>query len=86
MLYNLDKARTSIRKNRQVVLMEGFMDVLAANSVGVMNVVATMGTSLTNQHITKLKRLVEQITICYDGDTPDLMQRNERRSYCIQSE
>ncbi len=67
-LYNLDKARTSIRKNRQVVLMEGFMDVLAANSVGVMNAVATMGTSLTNQHITKLKRLVEQITICYDGD------------------
>ena len=68
MLYNLDKARTSIRKNRQIVLMEGFMDVLATNSVGVMNVVATMGTSLTNQHITKLKRLVEQITICYDGD------------------
>lgn len=67
-LYNLDKARTSIRKNRQVVLMEGFMDVLAATSVGVANAVATMGTSLTNQHITKLKRLVEQITICYDGD------------------
>ncbi|MGE7927379.1 DNA primase [Lysinibacillus xylanilyticus] len=67
-LYNLDKARTSIRKNRQVVLMEGFMDVLAATSVGVTNAVATMGTSLTNQHITKLKRLVEQITICYDGD------------------
>lgn len=67
-LYNLDRARTSIRKNRQVVLMEGFMDVLAASSVGVTNAVATMGTSLTNQHITKLKRLVEQVTICYDGD------------------
>ncbi|WP_264988347.1 DNA primase [Lysinibacillus piscis] len=67
-LYNLDKARTSIRKNRHVILMEGFMDVLAANSVGITNTVATMGTALTNQHITKLKRLVEQITICYDGD------------------
>lgn len=67
-LFNLDKARTSIRKKRQVILMEGFMDVLAANQAGVYNAVATMGTSLTVQHVTKLKRLVEQIIICYDGD------------------
>ncbi|HWL13145.1 MAG TPA: toprim domain-containing protein, partial [Ureibacillus sp.] len=67
-LYNLDKARTVIRKKRQVILMEGFMDVLAANQTGVYNAVATMGTSLTPQHITKLKRLSEQIIICYDGD------------------
>ena len=67
-LYNLDKARASIRKNRQVIIMEGFADVLAANRAGIFNVVSTMGTSLTPQHITKLKRLVEQVTICYDGD------------------
>lgn len=67
-LYNLDKARASIRKTRKVVLMEGFVDVLAANRAGVYNAVATMGTSLTPQHVQKLKRLVEQITICYDGD------------------
>lgn len=67
-LYNLDKARASIRKSRQVILMEGFVDVLAANKAGVFNAVATMGTSLTPQHIQKLKRLVEQVTICYDGD------------------
>lgn len=67
-LYNLDKARAAIRKSRQVVLMEGFIDVLSANRAGVYNAVATMGTSLTTQHITKLKRLVQQVTICYDGD------------------
>ncbi|BDH62251.1 DNA primase [Lysinibacillus sp. PLM2] len=67
-LYNLDKARGSIRKSGQVILMEGFMDVLAANQAGIYNAVATMGTSLTPQHITKLKRLVEKIIICYDGD------------------
>lgn len=67
-LYNLDKARASIRKTRQVILMEGFIDVLAANRAGVYNAVATMGTSLTAQHITKLKRLVQQVTVCYDGD------------------
>lgn len=84
-LYNLDKARTSIRKNRQVVLMEGFMDVLAATSVGVANAVATMGTSLTNQHITKLKRLVEQITICYDGDNAGF-DAAKRAAQLLQSE
>lgn len=67
-LYNLDKARAAIRKSRQVILMEGFIDVLAANRAGVYNAVATMGTSLTTQHITKLKRLVQQVTVCYDGD------------------
>lgn len=67
-LYNLDKARASIRKTRQVILMEGFIDVLAANRAGIYNAVATMGTSLTPQHITKLKRLVQQVTVCYDGD------------------
>ncbi|MGE7666517.1 DNA primase [Ureibacillus composti] len=67
-LFNLDKARTSIRKNRQVILMEGFIDVLAANQAGVYNAVATMGTSLTTQHVTKLKRLVDKIILCYDGD------------------
>ena len=67
-LYNLDKARPAIRKSRQVILMEGFMDVLAASRAGVNNAVATMGTSLTTQHIQKLKRLVEQIIVCYDGD------------------
>lgn len=67
-LFNLHKARTSIRKKRQVILMEGFMDVLAANQGGLFNAVATMGTSLTEQHITKIKRLVNNVILCYDGD------------------
>ncbi|SOC36318.1 DNA primase [Ureibacillus acetophenoni] len=71
-LFNLDKARSSIRKTGQAILMEGFMDVLATNQTGVFNAVATMGTSLTPQHITKLKRLVEKIIICYDGDNAGL--------------
>ena len=71
-LYNLDRARPSIRKERRVILMEGFMDVLAAAKAGVTNAVATMGTSLTDQHCHKLKRLAEQITICYDGDQAGL--------------
>lgn len=67
-LFNLDKARASIRKKRQVILMEGFMDVLAAQKAGIDNAVATMGTSLTKEHITRLKRLVRNVVVCYDGD------------------
>lgn len=67
-LYNLHKARTSIRKKRQVILMEGFMDVLSANQGGLYNAVASMGTSLTEQQMTKLKRLTNNVIISYDGD------------------
>lgn len=66
--FNLDKARATIRKHHHIIIMEGFMDVLAAVRAGIPNAVATMGTSLTPQHVTKLKRLVQQVTICYDGD------------------
>ncbi len=67
-LYNLDKARLDIRKERAVVIFEGFLDVIAASKAGVNNSVATMGTALTSQHITKLNRLTSQVTLCYDGD------------------
>ncbi|MGG0656658.1 DNA primase [Rummeliibacillus pycnus] len=67
-LYNLDQARPIIRKERNVVLFEGFMDVLSAKRAGVFNGVASMGTALTVQHMTKLKRLSDHIIVCYDGD------------------
>ncbi|MCT6922564.1 DNA primase [Metasolibacillus sp.] len=84
-LYNLDRARATIRKTRQVVLMEGFVDVLAATNAGVTNAVATMGTSLTPQHIQRLKRLVEQITVCYDGDSAG-MEGARRSAHLLKAE
>lgn len=48
---------------------EGFFDVIASFQAGVKNVVATMGTNLTEKHITLLKKLTNQIVIAYDGDT-----------------
>ena len=68
-LYNLDVARPIIRKKRKVIVMEGFMDVMAAAKAGIINTVGTMGTSLTQQHVSKLKRLTDSVTICYDGDS-----------------
>ncbi|CAM3809386.1 DNA primase [Mesobacillus zeae] len=67
-LYNFSRARPSIRKQQQAVLFEGFADVIAADRSGVENGVATMGTSLTDEHISILKRNVESVIICYDSD------------------
>ena len=67
-LYNLDKARLDIRKQRNVIIFEGFLDVISASKAGITNGVATMGTALTSQHITKLKRLTTNVTLCFDGD------------------
>ena len=67
-LYNVHQARSAIRKNRKIVLFEGFMDVIAAGKAGVDNALATMGTSLTSQHIRLMKRFAQDIVICFDGD------------------
>jgi DNA primase len=67
-LYNLDKARLEIRKHQNIVVFEGFLDVIAASKAGITNGVATMGTALTSQHITKINRLTSNVTLCYDGD------------------
>lgn len=69
-LYNFHLARPSIRKLQQVVLFEGFADCIAADRAGVENGVATMGTSLTSDHIALIRRNTEAVTICYDSDNP----------------
>lgn len=68
MLYNLHQARPAIRKSKQVVLYEGYMDVIKSWSAGVKNGIATMGTALTEEHCTILARQAEEIVISYDGD------------------
>ncbi|BAK95346.1 DNA primase [Tetragenococcus halophilus] len=67
-LFNFDKARSSIRKNGTVYLFEGFMDVLAAYRSGATNGIASMGTSLTNEQIAAVTRLAQELVLCYDGD------------------
>ncbi|MGG4143162.1 DNA primase [Paenibacillus algorifonticola] len=66
--YNLHHARPAIRKSKQVVLFEGYMDVIKSWSAGVNNGVATMGTALTEEHCAILGRQAEEIILCYDGD------------------
>lgn len=84
-LYNLDVARPIIRKKRKVIVMEGFMDVMAAAKAGITNTVGTMGTSLTQQHVSKLKRLTDSVIICYDGDSAG-WEAAKRASQLLMSE
>ncbi|MBF0711467.1 DNA primase [Staphylococcus capitis] len=68
LLYNLDKARKSIRQNDEIVLLEGFMDVIKSDYAGLKQVVAGMGTQLSQEHMTFLKKLTNNITLMFDGD------------------
>ena len=67
-LYNLDKARQSIYKAQRLLLVEGYMDVIMLHQSGIENVVASSGTSLSENHARLLKRFVPEIVIVYDGD------------------
>lgn len=69
-LFNLSNAKKEIREKSNVILFEGFMDVISAYKAGVTNGVASMGTSLTDDQLYTLSRLTNQINVCYDGDDP----------------
>lgn len=67
-LYGLFEGQKSIRSKNQVIIVEGYMDVIALNQFGINNVVATMGTAITDEHIKKLFRLCDNIYYAFDGD------------------
>jgi DNA primase len=71
-LFNLHRARSAIRKLGVVVIFEGFGDVIRAWEAGVDNGVATMGTALTESHARMIRRMAEQVIVCYDGDQAGL--------------
>jgi len=67
-LYGLFLARDAIHKSGQVVVVEGYMDVVALAQHGVEYAVATLGTSTTPVHAQKLFRMADTVVFCFDGD------------------
>ena len=67
-LYNLDFARKLSNKVEYIYLVEGYMDVVSLSSKGIENVVANLGTSLTDRQVTILNQFYDDIIICFDGD------------------
>jgi len=67
-LYNLDYARKLSNKIENVYLVEGYMDVVGLRSKGIENVVANLGTSLTDRQVSVLNQFYDDLIICFDGD------------------
>ncbi len=72
LLYHFNEALPEIRRNKQVILFEGFFDVISSYHAGIQNGVATMGTSLTIDQAKLIKQFTDSIIIAYDGDNPGM--------------
>ena len=77
LIYHLNDAKLAIRRYNRVLLFEGFLDVISAVEAGFVESVATMGTALTDDHSRELRRLTDQIILCFDGDKAGLAAANE---------
>ena len=67
-LYGLFEARSAIRQSGYVLVVEGYMDVVALAQLGFPNAVATLGTACTAEHVQKLFRFTESVVFSFDGD------------------
>jgi len=67
-LYGIDKAKSAIRQQDMVVIVEGYMDVIIAHQYGFNNVVASMGTSVTEKQMNTLKKLTRNLALALDAD------------------
>lgn len=67
-LYGWPQAQNAMHQSKRVLVVEGYMDVLALAQYGIQYVVATLGTAATVDHVEKLFRTVPEIVFCFDGD------------------
>lgn len=68
LLYHYHLGRIHMRKAGRAILLEGYADVIAAQKAGFQETVATMGTALTEEQAKIIRRTVDDVIICYDGD------------------
>ena len=69
-LYHYNASKEHVRLKKYVIVMEGFMDVIRASTIGIKNTVALMGTALTDDQISLIKKLSQNVYLCLDGDNP----------------
>lgn len=68
-LYGLYEVRKKTRQLDEILVLEGYMDVIALAQFGLTNAVATLGTATSEEHVKRLFQLVNNIVFCFDGDT-----------------
>ncbi len=85
-LYGIDHAKQSIKQRNFVVIVEGNMDVIAANSSGVENTIAVSGTAMTRDHIHILKRYTNQFTLFFDADEAGMVAARRSALLCLKED
>lgn len=83
-LYGLYQAKKDILKMRQVLVVEGYVDVVACSQLGVLNAVAPLGTSLTEDQIKIIRRMAEEIVLMFDGDAAGQQAALKAARLCLQ--
>ena len=68
LLYNYENARKSILDKDEIIICEGFMDVIRLYTIGVENAVATMGTAVTKEQLNLIRKLTNNVILLFDGD------------------
>jgi DNA primase len=68
LLYNFDQAKSEIKRSDMIVVVEGYMDVIASWKTSIRNVVASSGTALTEDHLRLIKRLTNKVSFAFDSD------------------
>ncbi len=67
-LYNFHSAKISANLKKELIVVEGFMDVIALYKSGIKNAIATMGTAFTNEHNKKISSIVNNVILAFDSD------------------
>ncbi len=84
MFYGLFQALSSLREQKSAVLVEGYLDVIGFHSKGIQNVVAPLGTSLTQEQVRILHNYVDQLILCFDGDNAGRKAAFRAVEICLQ--
>ncbi len=82
-LYGLNLAYEAVRKQDYVLLVEGYLDVITAHQEGILNIVATLGTALTERHLRKLRRYTRNLALFFDSDAAGLKAAERSFDLCV---
>lgn len=85
-LYGISRAKSEIRQQKSVLLVEGNMDVIAAHQAGIQNTVAVSGTALTEEHLNIIKRYTDNIKMCFDMDSAGEAATKKSLRLCFEKE
>ncbi len=82
-LYGLNLSKDGIRKSREAILVEGYLDLIRLSQEGFTEVVAGTGTALTTQQAAMIRRFADRVFICYDGDAAGLKAARRGGLHCL---